>query len=305
MSMSAKLASAKSALGRVSFTLAFALFGIWIVWGGMYFFTRMAIQHVPPYFLAGTRFVVAGVLLLIAARVRHAPMPTRKQWLHSGAIAFFLIMFGTGSTFLAQRWNTSSLAAAIAATATIWIALLSSLRGRPPSKLEWVGILIGFVGVLVLNADRLFAPQASWLGPAIAMLGALSWSTGSILSPMFDLPPGIMRTSAQMLIGGTALIIVSAVIGEPWPTLTALPFYVFGAWGMIVLGAIVGYGSYTYLLSQSRVSLATSYAYVNPIVALILGVFLAHETVTALELIGLLIVIGAVVLIWRAGQSSR
>ena len=293
--------SIKALTTRASPTLLFALFGIWIVWGCMYFFTRIAVQAVSPYLLAGTRFAVAGGLLFVFARVRGEPFPPRKQWAHSGLISLFMIVFGTGSTFFAQRWNTSSLAAALAATATIWIALLSSLRGKSPKRAEWLGIGIGFVGVLVLNADRLFVTQASLWGPLLGLLGALSWSIGSVLTPVFDLPNGMMRTSAQMLIGGSVLIVLSRVIGESWPV--SLPWPVLGAWAVIVCGGIIGYSSYVYLLSQSRVALATSYAYVNPVIALILGVFVAHETVTRLELLGLLIVIGAVVLIWRASQK--
>lgn len=288
---------------RLSPRLSFALFGIWIVWGCMYFFTRTAVQVVPPYFLAGSRFVMAGLILFVIARLRGEPIPTAKQWVHSGFIALFLIVFGTGTTFFAQRWNSSSLAAALAATATIWIALLSSLRGKPPTHAEWVGIAIGFVGVVLLNADRLFSSTASLIGPVLGLLGALSWSAGSVLSPSLNLPDGSMRTSAQMLIGGSTLLLLSSLIGERWPH--TVPLYVIGAWVVIVFGAIAGYGSYIYLLSQSRLALASSYAYVNPVVALMLGVCVAHETVTPLELFGLLVIISAVLVIWRAGANKN
>ena len=286
---------------HISPKLVFALFGIWIVWGCMYLFTHTAVQVVPPYAFAGSRFITAGTILFVVARLRGEPIPTRQQWRHSSLIALFLIVFGTGSTFLAQRWNSSSLAAALAATATIWIALLSSLRGKPLSRVEWIGIVIGFCGVVLLNVENLFAAKASVIGPLLGLVGALSWSAGSVLSPSLDLPAGNMRTSAQMLVGGSALILLSRIVDENWPT--SVPWAVVGDWVIIVFGAIAGYGSYIYLLSQSRLALASSYAYVNPVVALILGVFVAHETVTPLTLMGLLVIIIAVVLIWRANQK--
>ena len=280
--------------------LPVAIFGIWIAWGSMYFFTHAALVEWPPYWLVGSRFFAAGLLafafLLIRARMQpQSPLvlPTRRQMLNCGIMAVCLLVLGTGSTVFAQQWNSSGLASTLAATATIWIALLMGFVGKWPRPVEWAGILIGFVGVILINAD--IGMRGSLIGPAIGLFGTLSWSAGSVLSQKLDLPTGWMRTSIQMIIGGALLLVVSFVRGEQ--VTLAVSAQTYGAWTVLILGACLGFGSYMYLLSHSRVSLATSYAYMNPTVALLLGTFIGHESIMPLELAGIAIILISVAFI--------
>jgi len=280
--------------------LPIAIFGIWVMWGSMYFFTHAALAEWPPYWLVGSRFLVAGLLTFAFLRIRartqpqtQSPFPSRRQVLNCGIMAVCLLVLGTGSTVFAQQWNTSGLASTLAATATIWIALFMGFVGKWPRPVEWAGILIGFAGVILLNAD--IGMRGSLIGPAIGLFGTLSWSAGSVLSQKLDLPTGWMRTSIQMLIGGALLLVISLVRGEH--VTLAVSAQTYGAWGVLIFGACLGFGSYMYLLSQSRVSLATSYAYMNPAVALLLGTFIGHEPITPFELAGIAIILISVAFI--------
>ena len=280
--------------------LPIAIFGIWVAWGSMYFFTHAALAEWPPYWLVGSRFFVAGLITFAFLRIRdrakpraQAPLPSRRQVLNCGIMAVCLLVFGTGSTVFAQQWNSSGLASTLAATATIWIALFMGFVGKWPRPVEWAGIVIGFAGVILINAD--IGMRGSLIGPAIGLFGTLSWSAGSVLSQKLDLPTGWMRTSIQMIIGGALLLLISLVRGEQ--VTLAVSAQTYGSWAVLIFGACLGFGSYMYLLSQSRISLATSYAYMNPAVALLLGIFIGHESVMPLELAGIAIILVSVVFI--------
>lgn len=288
--------AAATSTRSISPALIIAVFGIWVVWGSMYFFTHAALREWPPYWLAGSRFLAAGSISFLFLRARGAPLPTRPQWRGAAVVGFFLLVLGTGSTVFSQQWNSSGLASAIAATATIWIALLSGLLGKWPRPIEWAGIALGFGGVLLLNAGAI--ASGNTLGLLIGFFGTLAWSVGSVLSMKVPLPNGWMRTAAQMLIGGSLLMLISVARGEHVTLLVSAGTW--GAWVMLIIGSWMGFGSYMYLLANARPSLATSYAYMNPAVALLLGVFVAGEAIAPLELAGIAVILASVAFIWLA-----
>ena len=272
------------------------LLGVWVVWGAMYLFTRIALTGLPPYFLVAARFLTAGSLLLFIAKIRGESMPSLAQVRNAAIVGALLIGFGTSSTVFAQRWNTSGLASIIAATGSIWIALFSGFIGRWPKRLEWLGIGIGCVGVLVLSLGGLSAATLTPPGLFVGLFGTLCWSAGSVISQRLNLPDGIMRVACQMLAGGIVVSVISTIIHEP--VSLSVSGRVWLAVGMLVAGAICGYGSYMYLLGLRQVSLATSYAYVNPVVAILLGAVILHERVDPVELIGIAIILAGVVAVW-------
>lgn len=298
-----RIASAFKTSKSISPALIIAVFGIWVVWGSMFFFTRTALKEWPPYWLAGARFVTSGVLSFAFLWLRGAPLPERIQWRNAGVVGFFLLVLGTGSTVFSQQWNTSGIASALAATATIWIALLSGLMlDAWPQRIEWAGIIVGIVGVLVLNAGAMTSGNAPAVAIAIGLFGTLSWSAGTVLSLKLTLPTGWMRTTAQMLIGGAVLLLISFVRGEH-VTLT-VSAQTLGAFAMLIVGSWLGFGSYMYLLANARSSLATSYAYMNPLVALLLGTFVAGEAISPIELLGIAVILASVAFIWLANARK-
>jgi drug/metabolite transporter (DMT)-like permease len=162
-----------------------------------------------------------------------------------------------------------------------------------------VGIVIGFAGVLMLNAGA--SASGNVIGVLIGLFATLSWSVGSVLSMKVPLPDGRMRTSAQMMIGGAALIAISFARGEQVTLMVSAQTW--GAWVMLIVGSWLGFGSYMYLLANARPSLATSYAYMNPLVALLLGVFVAGETILPIELAGIAVILASVAFIWLANAG--
>jgi drug/metabolite transporter (DMT)-like permease len=208
---------------------------------------------------------------------------------------------GNGGVTVAEQWVASSLAAAIVATAPLWVAIFSGLLGKWPSRLEWGGILVGFAGVVVLNLEGDL--RANPLGAVALALAPVCWAIGSLLSRRVNLPEGAMGTAAEMLTGGVLLSFVSAVSGERLthaPTVTAI-----GAWAyLVVFGSIVAFSAYMYLIRTVRPALATSYAYVNPVVALLLGVALANEKITLLGVGAIGVILVGVVFISLARERK-
>jgi drug/metabolite transporter (DMT)-like permease len=291
----------KSSLPRL-----IAVFGIWVVWGAMYFFTHIVLAQWPPFFVVGSRFVIAGWLLFLFLRLRGYALPTRTQVRNAGLMGVILIVMGSSCTIYAQQWNSSSLASVIAATATIWIAIFSGFVGQWPRRLDWLGIVIGFAGVVVLALPAAAGMRTGTSNPIamlIALCGTLAWSAGSVLSLKLELPKGPMRTAVQMLVGGTLVLGLSLLGGERVVLLADAKTW--GAWAVLVFGSLMGMGSYMFLLDQSRTALATSYAYVNPVVAILLGVFVANEAIAPWELVGISIILISVVFIWLASTKHR
>lgn len=267
----------------------------------MYLATHKVLTESPPYWMAALRFLTAGVLLFAYLSARGTALPTRKQWAHSALLGFIIIGLGTGSTVFAQQWNTSGIASVIAATGTLWIALLSGLFGMRPRPLEWLGIALGIAGVAMLFSNSALVTSAS--GLLIGMFGTFAWSVGSVLAQRLDLPNGLMRSAAQMLCGGAVLLAFSLGRGET-PLFTPSPG-VLAAWALAVLGSLMGFGSYMWLLSHSRPTLATSYAYVNPLVALGLGVAFEGERLVWFEIAGVGVILIAVAITALAARRSE
>ena len=282
------------------FALTFALFGVWIVWGAMYLITHKVLTEAPPLWMAAVRFTVAGASLFTILRLRKAPMPTARQWRNAALTGVIMMGLASGSTITAQTLNSSGIASVVASTATLWFALLGVAVGMRPSKLEWLAVLLGVAGVAVLFSD-----QTSGVNPwglALGSFAALTWAAGSVLSQRLDLPSGWMRTATQMLSGGVFLLLLSTLRGET-PLFTPSPSVAL-AWATAILGGIVGFGSYTWLLARGKESLAISYAYVNPLVALGLGGLIGGEHMSTQEIVGIGIILAAVVTTTVASSSA-
>lgn len=279
-----------------------ALISIYILWGGTYLGMRIALQSFPPFLLAGTRNLTAGILMVAFLRARGAPMPARKEWLGAALIGVLLLIGGNGGVTFAEQWVASGLAAVAIGAVPLWAALFAGFLGRWPTRFEWCGLVLGFAGLLLLNLGHGLS-STNPLGTIVLLIAPVSWALGSVLSRRVPLPKGFMATAAQLLCGGALLLIIGLASGE---RMTRMPDPA-AIWAMLFLiggGSLIAYTAYGYLLSHVRASLATSYAYVNPVVAVGLGVWLAGEQISLIGLIAMLIILSGVVLV-TLGQGQK
>ncbi len=278
-----------------------SLFALYIIWGSTYLGMRFALESFPPFLMAGIRFVIAGAILYMFLRVRGVAAPTRPQILGSTIIGILLLAGGNGGVSFAEQWVSSGLAAVGVAAVPLWAALFIGLMGRWPKRIEWVGLGLGFVGVIFLNLEN--GVWANPIGAVALLLAPMCWALGSALSSRVSLPPGLMASATQMLIGGTFLLVLGLLLGErihTVPTANAVWAMVF----LILFGSLIAFSAYGYLLRTVRPALATSYAYVNPAVAVGLGVLFAGEHITLIGVLAMVVILLGVGLV-SLGRDRR
>jgi len=289
-----------------------ALLSLYIVWGSTYLAIRFTVETIPPFLSAGMRFLVSGVILFIWRRAAGDAMPTKRQWRSTAIVGVFLLLGGNGLVSFAEQYVTSGIAALIIGSMPIWLVLIEALRpgGVKPNWLAILGLLIGFGGIFLLVGPAELTGNGHTLDPlgvGSLLMAAFLWSIGSIYSRNTDMPKSsLMSTSAQMLTGSIALFAVSGLAGE-WNDFNFANVTTNSWLGLIYLitiGSLIGFVSYGWLLQNAPVSLVATYAYVNPLVAVFLGVWLADETINARILIAGLVIIGSVVLINQARPSK-
>ena len=282
--------------------VAIALAALYIIWGSTYLGIRFALEGgFPPFLLGGVRFIIAGGLMYAFLRWRGVPAPTRAQWGNAAMMGVFLLVLGNGMVNLAEKTVSSGMTAVAVASAPLWMGIFAAMRGQKPNRMEWIGLGIGFLGVLWLNAGS--SLTATPVGLVALLVASLAWSFGSIWSRGRDLPSPFMASAAQMLCGGVAMCIVGAAIGERFhalPSAHALAEFAY----LIVFGSIVGFSAYIWLLHHVRPALAGSYAYVNPAIAVALGAWLAHERFGAHELVAMGVILLGVVAITFAKAAK-
>ena len=282
--------------------IALALAAVYVIWGSTYLGIRFALEGgFPPFLLGGIRFTIAGGLMYTFLRWRGVPAPTRPQWRNAALMGLLLMLFGNGMVNLAEQTVSSGMTAVAVASAPLWIGIFSAMRGDKPGRMEWLGIAIGFVGVLWLNADS--SLTASPVGLVALLIASLSWSFGSVWSRGRDLPSPFMSSAAQMLCGGVAMCIVGAAVGERFdgmPSAHGLAAFAY----LIVFGSIIGFSSYIWLLHHVRPALASSYAYINPAIAVALGAWLAGERFGNHELVAMGVILLGVVAITFAKTAK-
>lgn len=282
------------------------LASVYIIWGTTYFALKVGVREAAPYYLVGTRFLVAGGLLFAFLSWRGAPMPTLKQWGNSAILGLLLLVIGLASVTTAEQWVSSGAAVALIATMPLMMAIWSGLFGRWPRGVEWATILLGLAGTLVMIFGQDF--RVSPLGTGLILMACASWSFGSVLGNHIDVPRGAMGFAAEMLAGGALCMIVSLVKGEPW-TLSHSP-EVWWSWiYLVTAGSLIAFSAYRYLVEVVSPTLAATYAYVNPPVALFVGWWLGDETFSHNVFIGLPIVLASVGLLafvqFRARSAER
>jgi drug/metabolite transporter (DMT)-like permease len=250
----------------------------WIVWGSTYLAIKFALISFPPYLQMGSRFLTAGITLALWMRfVRHAPWPSPRQWMHAAIVGALMLGGGMGGTAVAEQTVGSGLVVVFIAVVPLLIVLINLFWGVKPGRLEMFGIGIGLVGVLMLTRGQGFAASPSGLF-AIAT-ACVTWSLGSVLSQRATpLAPGAMGFASEMICGGVVLMALAVATGEAmsWPPQPLA----LAAWAyLVVFGSLIAFNAYMLLLARASAGLASS----NPLIAMVLGVTLGGETVTAFE----------------------
>lgn len=275
--------------------VAFALAMVYLIWGSTYLGIRFALEGgYPPLLMAGTRFLIAGSLLYAALRWRGLPAPTPVQWRNAAIMGLLLLGGGNGLVCIAEQTVSSGLAAIAVASAPLWMGVFLVVRGQHPTRLEWLGLGIGFAGVLWLNAGS--SLTASPQGLIALLIAPVAWSFGSVWSRGRDLPSPFMAAAAQMLCGGGLMLVAGLAFGE---RLTALPTAkaTLAVAYLTVFGSIVAFSAYVWLLHHVRTTLAGSYAYVNPVIAVVLGAWLAAERFSVDDIGAMVVILCGVVAI--------
>ncbi|HYD60466.1 MAG TPA: drug/metabolite exporter YedA [Noviherbaspirillum sp.] len=280
-----------------------ALLTVYLVWGSTYLAIHFALISFPPFLLMGSRFVVAGVLLMAWLKLRGAPNPTFRQWRDGAIVGVLLLGGGMGLTAVAQQYVSSGMTAVFIASAPLMFAVWAGLFGDWPGRREWAGILAGFAGAVLLASGGEFAAEPVGV---IALTSAVAcWTFGSVLSQKkLALAPGAMGFASEMLAGGAFLLVLGWLQGEVFPA--SVDTRALLAWGYLVTaGSLAAFSAYMYLLSRVSPALASSYAYVNPVIAVLLGVWLAGEHVGAREIAAMAVILGSVLLLTTSKAASK
>ena len=281
-----------------------ALAAVYLIWGSTYLAIRFALEGgFPPFLLGGIRFTLAGVLMFGYLRLRGAAVPTRAQWGNAAVMGVLLLLLGNGMVNMAEKTVSSGMAAVAVASAPLWMGIFAAMRGERPTRMEWTGLGVGFLGVLWLNAGS--SLTASPVGLVCLLVASVAWSFGSIWSRGRDMAPPFMGAAAQMLCGGAAMLLVGLATGErmhAMPTPGGLAAFAY----LVVLGSLVGFTAYIWLLKHVRPALAGSYAYVNPAIAVLLGALLANERFGVGELVAMgVILLGVVAITFAKAAKAK
>lgn len=272
-----------------------ALFALYIIWGSTYFVIRIGVQSWPPLMMAGVRFLSAGALLLAFLMLRGHKLPPLRPLLNAALIGVLLLAVGNGFVTVAEHQDVpSGIAAVVVATVPLFTLCFSRLFGIKTRKLEWLGIAIGMAGIILLNSGGNLSGNP-W-GALMILIGSMSWAFGSVYGSRIELPTGMMAGAIEMVTAGIVLLAASLLAGEK---LTAMPnlsgFLAVGY--LAIFGSVIAINAYMFLIRNVSPAVATSYAYVNPVVAVLLGTGLGGESLSSVEWMALGIIIMAVVLV--------
>ncbi|WP_233843518.1 drug/metabolite exporter YedA [Dyella sp. 2HG41-7] len=288
MNDSANTLAATSDKSSTGTWVPLSMFALYIIWGSTYLGIRIALESYPPFLLAGLRFAVAGSLLFGYLRLRGVALPTARQWFNAAITGVLLLGFGNGLVCYAEESVSSGISAVAVASMPLFAAAFTSMYGEWPTRSETTGLLIGFVGVIVLNFGS--ALSGSHIGAVALIVASMAWAFGSVWSRRRDMPSGMMNTAAQMLCGSVALLVVGFLSGERLPSHPSAHATLAAAY-LVVFGSLIAFSAYLYVLKHARPAFATSYAYVNPPVAVLFGVLLLGESVGPYDLVGMAIIL--------------
>ncbi|MET0635899.1 MAG: EamA family transporter [Chitinophagaceae bacterium] len=283
-----------------------AFAAIYIIWGSTFIAVLIAIHEIPPFLMGGARFTTAGLLLFVFARLKKHAVPSAGSAIRTGLTGMLTLFMGTGAVAFVEQYITSGFAAIVVATVPIWFILLDKRQWKNNFSNKWIvaGLLIGFIGVLTLFADKQSLdfsgdPMKLW-SVVILLIGTVCWAIGSLYTKYADLQGStLMKASIQMIAAGIFSLIAGVIYGEParfdlnsisQSSILALLYLIF-------IGSLIGYMAYFWLLTVRSPAIVGTYAYVNPIVAVFLGWLIAGETISNQQVVALVIILSGVILV--------
>ena len=293
---------------RTRILLAFA--AVYVLWGSTYLFIKYAIETIPPFMLGASRFVVSGGILYALARWRGAPKPTPVELRLAAITGVLMLGLGNGGVMLAEKTVPSGAVALIVSSVPIWVVLIDWLRpkGVRPRKTMFAGLALGVVGMIILIGPRAIVGEGNIdeIGTLILLVGSVSWSIGTLMTRWSTRPGSpLVFAALQMLAASAAMAIMSLVTGDwrefSWSGMSGLSTFSF--WYLVIAGSIIGYTAYVYLLGVVSAAKASTYAYVNPIIAVVLGWLFANEPLGARTILAAAVILGGVAII-TGSQSS-
>jgi drug/metabolite transporter (DMT)-like permease len=279
-----------------------AMISVYIVWGSTYLAIRLAVKTMPPFLMAGVRFLVAGSVLYLVRRAFGDPRPSWKEWRSAAVVGVFLLVGGNGGVVWAEQWVASGIAALLVGTAPLWMIFIDMFQPIDRRSNRWaiIGVVLGFLGIALLIDPLQSIGSRETIDPAgagVLVLASLLWSIGSLYSRQAKLPSSpLLGTGMEMLAGGLGLLLLGMMTGELGRlSISSISKSSWLGWlYLLVFGSWIGFTAYTWLLRSAPTPLVSTYAYVNPIVAVLLGYFLASEPFTIYTLIAAVMVVGSV-----------
>jgi drug/metabolite transporter (DMT)-like permease len=289
---------------RIDPRLIGSLAAVYVIWSSTYLAMRVLVKTMPPLFSASLRFNVAGLVLLFIAYRRGSAWPSMRDWLRVLPIGALLFVGGNGFVSIAQLSVTSGGAAVVCASMPLWVGVLGFVTGERPSKREWISLAVGFAGIMVLMGGPSLAGEPLHL---VLIIGSpISWALGSILARRLPGPIGkdaFLLPAMEMITGGLALGVVAMLRGEQFPTHASSSDWLILGY-LLVFGSLVAFTAYNWLLRNARPVIATSYAYVNPVLAVILGAALSGEPLGATTIAASGLMVGAIWLVLRRPATT-
>lgn len=291
-----------------------AFAAVYIIWGSTYLAIRFAIETLPPFMMAGARFLISGLVLFLWSRLRSGSQPSRLEWRNTAIVGACLLLGGNGAVVWAEGIVPSGLAALLVAILPFWMVLIDWLRpgGNRPGIGVIVGLVVGLAGLVVLIGPAALGTQNSGsgvklIGAVVLICGSLSWALGSIFSKHSVLPKSaVLATGMEMICGGALLLVASIIFREPMHfdpagiSARSIAAFIY----LTTIGSLIGFTAYIWLLGHQPPSRVSTYAYVNPVVAVFLGWAIAGEALSLRTAVAAAIIIGAVVIITTAQSSS-
>lgn len=280
-----------------------AVVAVYFIWGSTYLGLRFGLEGFPPFLLNGFRFLIAGTVLFAILQVRGRATATRRQVWNAARMGVILLVGGVGLVTVAEDLGVGSgIAATAVAVIPVWTALIGGVFGDWPRRREWSGLVVGLAGVLVLAQEGDF--QASPLGTALIVIAPIVWAFGSIWGTRLDLPETSVATAIELIAAGVLMSAMGPLMGEritePPPTVAWVALVY-----LAIMGSLVAFTAYIFLLKTVRPALSTSYAYVNPVVAVALGITLGQETITGPVFVALPLILAGVGLVATGKGGGR
>ena len=285
---------------RLDPKLVLSLFAVYVIWGSTYYAMRVAVQGLPPMLMGSMRFIAAGLILLGLARMRGAAWPTARQWLMSLPIGVLFFIGGNGFVAIALTTIESGVGAVVCATMPLWAAVIASATGERAGAREWLGLAVGFAGVVVLMGGVSVGGDPVHM--ILLILSPVAWAAGSILSRRLPLPGAGISAALPMVTGGVALGVVALLRGEHFVAGAPAEAWIALVY-LAIFGSLIAFTAFHWLLHHTRPAVATSYAYVNPAIAVLIGAALGGEVLGPSTLIATGLIIAAVALVVTAKKT--